>query len=415
MHSNISIFVPHVGCPHKCAFCDQRTITGEQKLPHKEDVERACMQALGQVKDISDTEIAFFGGSFTAIPRDYMLELLSAAYKFVGDGKFKGIRLSTRPDYINREVLDILKKYGVTSIELGAQSMSDEVLEANERGHTAEDVRKASRLIREYGFELGLQMMVGLYKSGHRQEDETFNEIMAIHPDTVRIYPVVILKNTRLAELLASGEYKPLSFDEVLSLSTRALGAFTEAGIKVIKCGLHASEFVEKDMVGGFYHPAFRELCENRIYLMKMESALHDANSQGTTPKDMRVTFAVGKGCISKAVGQKRANLQGFEKHGIKVKITEDKELGLYEVRLIDDVTAAHKFSIYNRKQLGKSKKCGCFYCCEIFTPDKITGWINEGCGTALCPYCGIDSVIGDASGYPITKEFMQSMHERWF
>ena len=109
------------------------------------------------------------------------------------------------------------------------------------------------------------------------------------------------------------------------------------------------------------------------------------------------------------------SSLQGFEKHGIKVKITEDKELGLYEVRLIDDVTAAHKFSIYNRKQLGKSKKCGCFYCCEIFTPDKITGWINEGCGTALCPYCGIDSVIGDASGYPITKEFMQSMHERWF
>jgi histone acetyltransferase (RNA polymerase elongator complex component) len=121
-----------VGVPHNGAFGDQRTITGEQKLPHKEDVERACMQALGQVKDISDTEIAFFGGSFTAIPREYMLELLSAAYKFVGDGKFKGIRLSTRPDYINREVLDILKKYGVTSIELGAQSMSDEVLEANE-------------------------------------------------------------------------------------------------------------------------------------------------------------------------------------------------------------------------------------------------------------------------------------------
>ena len=338
MHSNISIFVPHVGCPHKCAFCDQRTITGKQKLPHSEDVERACQQALGEVKDISDTEIAFFGGSFTAIPRDYMLELLTAANKFVGEGKFKGIRLSTRPDYIDRETLDILKEYGVTSIELGAQSMSDEVLKANERGHTAEDVRQASKLIREYGFELGLQMMVGLYKSGHQQEDVTFNEIMAIHPDTVRIYPVVILKKTRLAELLAIGEYKPMTFDEVLSLSTRALGAFTEAGIRVIKCGLHASEFVEKDMVGGFYHPAFRELCENMIYHLKMESALHNANRQSTMPKDMCVAFAVGKGCTSKAVGQKRANIKDFEKVGIKVKITEDKDIPLYEVKLVGGI-----------------------------------------------------------------------------
>ena len=404
MHSNISIFVPHVGCPHKCAFCDQRTITGEQKLPHKEDVERACLQALEEVRDITDTEIAFFGGSFTAIPGDYMLELLTAAYKFVGEGKFKGIRLSTRPDYINSEILDILKQYGVTAIELGAQSMSDEVLKAN-----GEDVRRASKLIREYGFELGLQMMVGLYKSGHQQENETFNEIMAIHPDTVRIYPVVILKHTRLAELLASGEYKPMSFDEVLSLSTRALGAFTEAGIKVIKCGLHASEFVEKDMVGGFYHPAFRELCEGMIYRQAIEKALGDAPENGT------YTFIIGKGCISKAVGHKRANREYFEKSGLRIKFTEDRDIPLYKVRLVDDVTLAHKFSIHNRKQLGKSKKCGCFYCGEIFTPDEITNYLNEGCGTALCPRCGIDSVIGDSSGYPITEDFMQKMHERWF
>ena len=328
MHSNISIFVPHVGCPHKCAFCDQRTITGEQVLPHKDDVERACLQALGQVDDITDTEIAFFGGSFTAIPREYMTELLTAAYKFVGEGRFKGIRISTRPDCIDEDILDILKKYGVTAIELGAQSMSDEVLEANERGHTAEDVRRASRLICEYGFELGLQMMIGLYKSGHAQEDETFNEIMAIRPDTVRIYPVVILKNTRLAELLASGEYKPMSFDEVVSLSTRALGAFTEAGIRVIKCGLHASEFVEKDMVGGFYHPAFRELCEGMIYRQAIEKALGDTPEKGT------YTFIVGKGCTSKAVGHKRANREYFEKRGLRIKFTEDKGIPLYEVRL---------------------------------------------------------------------------------
>ena len=409
MHSNISIFVPHVGCPHKCAFCDQNAITGKQKLPHKDDVERACLQALDRVDDITDTEIAFFGGSFTAIPREYMLELLTAAHKYVGEGRFKGIRISTRPDYISAEILDILKSFGVTAIELGAQSMSDEVLTANERGHTAEDVRQASKLIREYGFELGLQMMVGLYKSGRAQEDETFNEIMAIHPDTVRIYPVVILKNTRLAKLLESGEYQPMSFDEVLMLTARALGEFTKAGIRVIKCGLHASEVVEQDMVGGFYHPAFRELCEGLIYRQAMEKALGDAPEKGT------YTFIVGKGCTSKAVGHKRANREYFENPGLRIKFTEDKDMPLYKVRLVDEVTLAHKFSIYNREQLGKSKSCGCFYCGKIFTPDKITEWVNEGCGTALCPYCGIDSVIGNASGYHITEELMRKMHERWF
>ena len=415
MHSNISIFVPHVGCPHKCAFCDQNAITGKQKLPHKDDVEKACMQALSQVDDISDTEIAFFGGSFTAIPRDYMLELLTAAKKFVGGGRFKGIRISTRPDYINAEILDILKSYGVTAIELGAQSMSDEVLEANERGHSAEDVRQASRLIREYGFELGLQMMVGLYKSGHQQEDETFNEIMAIRPDTVRIYPVVILKNTRLAKLLAGGEYKPMSFDEVLSLSTRALGAFTAAGIRVIKCGLHASEIVEQDMVGGFYHPAFRELCEGELYRLRMESELDKAVKEGGSPENKKLVFAVKKGCISKAVGQKRANLRGFEELGLKVKIIEKENIGLYEAKLLSDEEAAHDYAVRNIKQLKRSKSCGCFYCGKIFAPAEISDLINEGCGTAVCPYCGVDSVIGDASGYPVTKDFMHKMHERWF
>ena len=415
MHSNISIFVPHVGCPHKCAFCDQTTITGRQKLPHKEDVERACLQALGQVDDISDTEIAFFGGSFTAIPREYMLELLSAAHKYVGKGRFKGIRISTRPDYIDDEILSILKEYGVTAIELGAQSMSDEVLAANERGHTAEDVRKASRLIREYGFELGLQMMVGLYRSGHRQEDETFDEIMAIRPDTVRIYPVVILKNTRLAKLLESGEYQPMSFDEVLSLSTRALGAFTEAGIRVIKCGLHASEFVEQDMVGGFYHPAFRELCEGNIYRLKMESALDKAERKDSLSENKRFVFAVAKGCTSKAVGQKRSNIVFFEKGGCKVKITEENGLGLYEVRLLTDEEAAHRYCRGNRKQLSKSKVCGCFYCQRIYDPKEIETYLSEGGGTAICPYCGTDSVLAETEGYPITDEFMQAMHERWF
>ena len=334
MHSNISIFVPHVGCPHKCAFCDQNAITGRQDIPRSADVERACLQALGQVDDVADTEIAFFGGSFTAIPRAYMLELLTAAHKYVGERRFAGIRISTRPDCIDREVLDILRENGVTAIELGAQSMSDKVLAANERGHTAEDVRRASGLIKEYGFELGLQMMVGLYQSDEADEEQTVESILALAPDTVRIYPVVILEHTRLAELYRSGEYKTFDFDRAVELSADALIRFHDAGIRVIKCGLHASEVVERDMVGGFYHPAFRELCEGRIYRLAMEREIAAAKERGELPEDKHFTFAVDPGCISKAVGQKRANKEYFRKMGAEVKMVGDRSVPVYEVRL---------------------------------------------------------------------------------
>lgn len=335
MHSNISIFVPHVGCPHKCAFCDQNAITGRQDIPRGEDVARACEQALVQVADPADTEIAFFGGSFTAIPRAYMLELLEAAHRYVGVGKFAGIRISTRPDCIDAEVLDILKAHGVTAIELGAQSMSDRVLAANERGHTAEDVRQASALIRERGFELGLQMMVGLYQSTEAEEELTVESILSLAPDTVRIYPVVILENTRLAELFRSGEYKPFEFDRAVELSAEALIRFHSAGIRVIKCGLHASEVVERDMVGGFYHPAFRELCEGRIYRAAVEKELTAARERGELPRDERYTFAVHPSCIGKAVGQKRTNKEYFRQMGADVRFVGDESVPVYQVRLI--------------------------------------------------------------------------------
>lgn len=335
MHSNISIFVPHVGCPHKCAFCDQNAITGRQDIPRRADVERACLQALGQVDDAADTEIAFFGGSFTAIPRAYMLELLTAASKYVGEGRFSGIRISTRPDCIDEEVLAILKAHGVTAIELGAQSMSDRVLAANERGHTAEDVRRACGLIREHGFELGLQMMVGLYQSAEEDEELTVESILTLAPDTVRIYPVVILENTRLAELYRSGEYVPFDFDRAVELSASALIRFHRAGIRVIKCGLHASEVVERDMVGGFYHPAFRELCEGLIYRTAMEKAIDEAREHGGLTDDKRYAFAVDPSCISKSVGQKRANKEYFRRMGAEIRLVGDRDVPVYEVRLI--------------------------------------------------------------------------------
>lgn len=327
-HSNISIFVPHVGCPHKCAFCDQRTITGRQDIPRAADVKRICSQALSQITEPANTEIAFFGGSFTAVPREYMLELLDAAQPFIGEGIFRGIRCSTRPDCIDDEILSLLKDYGVTSIELGAQSMCDKVLEANERGHTCANVVNSARLIKEYGFELGLQMMIGLYKSEPDDERQTIESIMSLSPDTVRIYPVVILEHTRLAELHRSGEYIPFEFDTAVDIAAGALKLFTENGIKVIKCGLHASEFVERDMIAGFYHPAFRELCESRIYRSEIERALNSSEHSS------KLVVTVAKGCISKAVGQKRSNIKYFADKGIDIKFIENDTLPIYKVEL---------------------------------------------------------------------------------
>ncbi len=331
-HNNISIFIPHNGCPNKCSFCNQHTISGAEKSPTADEVFQICEKALNEISSPENTEIAFFGGSFTAIPRNYMLQLLETAVQFVGNGKFHGIRISTRPDCIDREVLDILKHYGVTAIELGAQSMSDEVLEANRRGHTSEDIYKASNLIREYGFELGLQMMVGLYKSQISDEYATMKRFIEIHPDTVRIYPVVILKGTELADLYKSGEYVPVKkrgkMKAVVLMVATMLKSFEENGIEVIKCGLHASEFVEKDMVGGFYHPAFRELCEGYIYRQEMLKNIYMCKAE------KNFIFAVNPSCISKAVGHKKSNILYFNRNGANIKIVGDESIPKYCVEL---------------------------------------------------------------------------------
>lgn len=314
--TNISIFVPHAGCPHKCSFCDQRTISGSVKAPTAENVSALLdSQAAHLAERGISAEIAFFGGSFTAIPREYMIELLSAAKSAIKRFPcYSGIRCSTRPDCISGDILRILKEYGMTAIELGAQSMSDEVLEANDRGHTADDVRRAAALIKRSGIELGLQMMTGLYRDTPENCLYTADEFIKLAPATVRIYPTVVLKNTRLGELFASGEYRSFGFDETIDLCAVLLRKFTENDIRVIRMGLHASPDVERDMLGGVYHPALREIVESRLMLNDMTARLTPLEKGHyqiyTDPKN-----------ISKATGQKRCNVKALAELGYEIDI----------------------------------------------------------------------------------------------
>lgn len=339
-HSNISIFVPHIGCPHLCSFCNQHTISGTQNPPSDEEVKRICAKALTEVEEPENTEIAFFGGSFTAIPRDYMLELLSAAQEFLGEGKFRGIRISTRPDCIDHEILQLLKCYGVTAIELGAQSMKNSVLAANDRGHTVEDVYRASELIKKNGFELGLQVMPGLYTSEPNDDLKTMYRVISIMPDTVRIYPVVVLEGTRLAELYKAEKYKMISFENMIELCGSMLIEYEKAGIRVIRCGLHASDNVDGEKIGGYYHPAFKELCESYIYRIAMEKSLMEFRQSKSIIYNVchaltrNYEFSVNPSCISKAMGHKKSNAEYFKQQGIDIKIIGDENIPKYECRL---------------------------------------------------------------------------------
>ena len=328
-HSNIAVFVPHLGCKHLCSFCNQNLITGCHEQVKAEDVDEAVKIAMNN-PDSRGGEIAFFGGSFTAIDRDVMVGLLKSAYKYVENGSFKGIRCSTRPDAIDDEICRILKLYGVTAVELGAQSMSDEVLRLNRRGHTSQDVINASEMLKSYGFELGLQMMTGLYGSTDEDSIETAKKIIALKPATVRIYPTVVLENTELAKLYKSGKYQPETVDSAAELCAKLLLMFDEADITVIRTGLHSGGGVEGEYLAGAYHPAFKELCEGKIYINKaIEYIKENKIPQG------KIIIYVARDAISKMTGQKRCNILKLKEMGYDAKITADSKTGKYQLYII--------------------------------------------------------------------------------
>ncbi len=321
-HANISIFVPHVGCPHRCSFCNQNSITGQTELPNAQSVERAVQVAVQTPGyNPKTTQIAFFGGSFTAIEPSYMQSLLQAAYKYLAAGQVCGIRVSTRPDAVSPEILQMLKSYGVQTVELGVQSMDDAVLKANGRGHTVADTAKSVELLRQFGFEVGLQMMTGLYFSTPEADLKTAKALVELKPDCVRIYPTVVLKQTHLEKLYLQGQYVPQSLQQATEACSRLLQLFSAANIPVIRLGLHT--LTQEDYVAGPWHPAFRELCESRLYLQQAKQCLSRPGNY---------TLKVHPSAISKMIGQRRENIEILANLGYNCKVSGDPLLNLYEI-----------------------------------------------------------------------------------
>lgn len=316
---NIPVFVPHLGCPHDCAFCNQRRITGEHAQMDAARAQR-LIEAAAQTLPGSGharAEIAFFGGSFTAIDPKLQEALLAVAYQYLGSGCVHGIRISTRPDCIDAESLDRLKRFGVTAIELGVQSTSDSVLSKSGRGHRAEASFAASKRILERGFELGLQMMLGLPGSGWESEYQTAVDIAAMRPATVRIYPTLVLKDSPLCESYAAGAYQPLSLDEAVERCAKLYTFFHKQKIAVIRMGLMASEEIAPGhgVVAGPFHPAFGELVHSRIFLHKMLALLDGYAGE-------QAEVAVHPRDLSKAAGHRRENLKRIDtQRGIKVRL----------------------------------------------------------------------------------------------
>ena len=296
----LPIFVPHAGCPNDCVFCNQKRISGSL-LPASAETVRLAVSAL---KPGSGYELAFYGGSFTAIPEAEQEALLAAAIPARESGAVSAIRVSTRPDAVTGEKLARLRRYGVETVELGAQSMCDEVLRRSGRGHTREDTVKAAKLVKDAGFALILQMMTGLPGSNDTRDIETARSIAALAPDGVRIYPTVIIQNTPLEDLWRAGKYREHTVEDAVRVCARMLPIFDAVGIPVIRLGLNPSDELSGGAaVGGAYHPALGELVRSRLWRDKAETLL-----SGAMPGE-DIVLGVAPNCISVMTGQHRANL----------------------------------------------------------------------------------------------------------
>ena len=326
----IPVFVPHLGCPNDCIFCNQKSISGQKKNITKEDAKKTIDEFIEGIKDKQgEKEIAFFGGSFTAIEESKQEELLSLAYEYIKAGKVNSIRISTRPDYIDKTILKRLKKYKVKTIELGVQSANNYILERAGRGHTFEDVQKASKLIRRYGFTLGHQMMVGLPESTKIDEINTAKALIKLKPKMVRIYPVLVIKGTKLEKEYQEGKYKPLSVVQAVETCKELVRMFDNKNIDIIRIGLQNTDEIadpqskESEVVAGPFHPAFRQLVESAMWYDAIVNKIKKLNAK---VKEVEVT--VNPIDVNNVIGHKKENVQKLkDTYEVDLIIKQDEKI----------------------------------------------------------------------------------------
>lgn len=332
-HVNIPVFIPHLGCPNTCVFCNQRTICGHDSFD-PESVRSEIDEALLTIGADTECEIAFFGGSFTGIDRDLMVSLLEIAHSYIEKGQVSSVRCSTRPDYISEEIIDVLKKYGVKTVELGLQSSSDRVLKRTKRGHTFEDEKRAADLIVKSGLSLVGQMMIGLPDSTADDELKTADFIISSGAVAARIYPTVVFYGTELKEMAERGEYTPITNEEAALRCAAVYERFFEAGVKVIRIGLHSSENLTDDtkFYAGASHSAMGELVLGEFYYERIKRAI----VKKSIPNGSLINIKVPKGALSRAVGlNKRNKLRLTEEFSLRsLKFTEDETLAEGEIQV---------------------------------------------------------------------------------
>ncbi len=310
----IPIFISHRGCPHQCLFCNQHAISGKGKTEQtgQSVITDTVEQWLERSPGHTDVQVAFYGGSFTCIEQDEQLRMLRSILPYIHDGRVHSLRLSTRPDCVTDDIVRLLQSMSVKTVELGVQSLSDMVLDMSQRGHSSEDSRKAVRLLKTAGIEVGVQLLPGLPCDTTRTFLQTVREVVALQPDMVRLYPAVVVEGSELANMYRQGIYTPLSMNKAIALTQRAKVLFDAAGIPVVRMGLQPSEALNNQVVAGPYHPAFGELVASRGWLRKIRHQLNGLK------EGEKLELHVSHRDISAIVGMKKANLRRLEQLGFK-------------------------------------------------------------------------------------------------
>lgn len=313
----IPFFIPHVGCPHVCTFCNQSRITEVSGIGYltPEYITSTIQDYVGESNSDKYWEVCFYGGSFSAINQDLQRQLLLPAYEALKEGRIDGIRCSTRPDAVSDRQLELLRSYGMNTIELGVQSMDDTVLSLAKRGHTSNDVKLAVKQLRKFGFAVGLQLLPGLLGDSWDTIMKTAVEISQLQPDFVRIYPVLVIENTELAEQYKAGIYEPLSLELALQYCSFLKTWFESHQINVIRTGLQSTEELDAghSLLAGPYEPAMGELVINEQWRQRIEHCLDEHTEHFNNPVHS-ITIFYPRNLTSKVRGLKKRNLIYFEK-----------------------------------------------------------------------------------------------------